>query len=612
MHTLRNLKILQDPILRICMLVMGASIVVLGLVFAISNQNASKRVLEGSIRLAQLNVEKAQAVVERHLTSIETTALNLSSTRIRRYREESQIYDLLERFVNSNPVIWGIAIGYEPGVIPGHDEGFAPYVRRVEGVTERFNLLDVGRTYRRSEWYVTPMRQKAPFWCKPFRDVKEALITCYCIPLIDDHEQPIGVIAVDMELDQFTEQLVQEIHPYNHSECMVLDKDLDFIAHPDHSLIMTSLADAVSQIAQSNGYQENESIAIRMRNKIQGYDTYAENTRFEGIMFYAPIRQTDWTVALSILKSDIFKESHEIAQQMFYICLAGVFLLVCASGFLFGKIRKVVEHKAGIERELSMAHNIQMAMVKKVFPAYPDRDDIDVYATLIPAKDVGGDLYDFALKGDTLHFCIGDVSGKGVPASLFMAITRTLYRSIIAREDSPSRIAEALNQSIAADNNENMFVTMYIGTLDLKSGKLTLCNCGHNVPLSNGIAGSKQQKEGQEIKQLVPTNSLDFITLPPTNIPIGVMEGFPYEEMTLQIAPGFRLILYTDGITEAENVNHQLYGEERLRQELTEMNSKKQSAQLDVEHILNSVHLHANGYTQSDDITILSIHYKES
>ena len=90
------------------------------------------------------------------------------------------------------------------------------------------------------------------------------------------------------------------------------------------------------------------------------------------------------------------------------------------------------------------------------------------------------------------------------------------------------------------------------------------------------------------------------------------MEGFPYEEMTLQIAPGFRLILYTDGITEAENVNHQLYGEERLRQELTEMNSKKQSAQLDVEHILNSVHLHANGYTQSDDITILSIHYKES
>ena len=106
------------------------------------------------------------------------------------------------------------------------------------------------------------------------------------------------------------------------------------------------------------------------------------------------------------------------------------------------------------------------------------------------------------------------------------------------------------------------------------------------------------------------TNHMEFMALPPTNIPIGVMEEFPYEEMTLQIEPGFRLLLYTDGITEAENMDHQLYGEERLREELREVSCKKQSAQLDVEHILNSVHRHANGYTQSDDITMLSIHYK--
>ena len=209
-----------------------------------------------------------------------------------------------------------------------------------------------------------------------------------------------------------------------------------------------------------------------------------------------------------------------------------------------------------------------------------------------------------------LHFCIGDVSGKGVPASLFMAITRTLYRSIIAREEAPARIAEALNQSIAVDNKENMFVTMYIGTLDLKSGKLRLCNCGHNVPLSNGIPANSQRKGEEEIEQMTLTNHMEFMTLPPTNIPIGVMEEFPYEEMTLQIGPGFRLLLYTDGITEAENMDHQLYGEERLREELREVSCKKQSAQLDVEHILNSVHRHANGYTQSDDITMLSIHYK--
>lgn len=604
------LNMLRDPILRICMLVMGASIVVLGLIFALSYQKACNRVLDGSIRLAQLNVEKARTIVERHLTAIEITALNLSSTRIRRYRDEHQIFDLLERFVHSNPVIWGIAIGYEPDVIPTHSEGFAPYVRNDGTQIERFNLLDVGRTYQQSEWYVTPMRTKKPFWCKPFRDVKDALIACYCIPLLDDQEQPIGVIAVDMQLDHFTEKLIKEIHPYEHAEFMVLDKDLDFIAHPDHSLIMTSLADQVAKITQANGYEENESIMVRMKQKVEGYDTYAENTRFEGVMFYSPIRQTEWTVALSILKADIFKESYAMARHMFYLCLLGVLLMVAACGFLFSKIRKVVENKAGIERELSMAHNIQMAMVKKVFPAYPDRDDIDLYATLIPAKDVGGDLYDFALRGDILHFCIGDVSGKGVPASLFMAITRTLYRSIIAREDSPAKIADALNQSIAADNKENMFVTMYIGVLDLKQGLLTLCNCGHNAPLTNAKAQGSVPVDGQEVTHLIPTDGVEFMSFPPTNIPIGVVEGFEYEEATVKIDPGFHLFLYTDGITEAENVAHQLYGDDRLKQELDDMNRKKQSAQLDVEHILNTVHLHADGYTQSDDITMLSFHYK--
>lgn len=610
MKTLRDLRFLKDPILRICMLVMGASIVVLGLIFALSYQKACDRVLDGSVRLARLNVEKAREIVERHLTAIEITAMNLSSTRIRRYREENQIYDLLERFVNSNPEIWGIAIGYNSGVIPGHEEGFAPYVRSDGNQTERFNLLEVGRTYQQSEWYVTPMRTKTPFWCKPFRDVKDALIACYCIPLLDDQEQPIGVIAVDMQLDHFTEQLIKEIHPYEHAEFMVLDKDLDFIAHPDYSLIMTSLSDQVAQITQANGYEENESIMIRMKQKVEGYDTYAENTRFEGVMFYSPIRQTGWTVALSILKADIFKESYDMARHMFYLCLLGVLLMVATCGFLFAKIRKVVENKAGIERELSMAHNIQMAMVKKVFPAYPDRDDIDVYATLIPAKDVGGDLYDFALRGDTLHFCIGDVSGKGVPASLFMAITRTLYRSIITREESPAKIAEALNRSIAADNKENMFVTMYIGTLDLKQGILTLCNCGHNAPLSNASAKETFLLDGREVPRLVPIEGMEFMSFPPTNIPIGVVEGFDYEEVTVKIEPGYRLFLYTDGITEAENVAHQLYGDERLKQELNSLERKKQSAQLNVEHILNTVHLHADGYTQSDDITMLSFHYK--
>ena len=155
-----------------------------------------------------------------------------------------------------------------------------------------------------------------------------------------------------------------------------------------------------------------------------------------------------------------------------------------------------------------------------------------------------------------------------------------------------------------------MFVTMYIGVLDLKQGLLTLCNCGHNAPLTNATAQGSVSVDGQEVTHLIPTGGVEFMSFLPTNIPIGVVEGFEYEEATVKIDPGFHLFLYTDGITEAENVAHQLYGDDRLKQELDDMNRKKQSAQLDVEHILNTVHLHADGYTQSDDITMLSFHYK--
>ncbi|MGN1263932.1 MAG: PP2C family protein-serine/threonine phosphatase, partial [Prevotella sp.] len=146
--------------------------------------------------------------------------------------------------------------------------------------------------------------------------------------------------------------------------------------------------------------------------------------------------------------------------------------------------------------------------------------------------------------------------------------------------------------------------------LDLKEGILTVCNCGHNAPLSNTVLSGSVQKEGKEMPHLVSSASVEFMSFPSINIPVGVVEEFEYEEVTVKIDPGFRLFLYTDGITEAENTLHQFYGEERLKQELNGMDGKKQSAQLDVEHILNTVHLHADGYNQSDDITMLSFHYK--
>ena len=588
-----TLKIINNPILRLCVIVMGACIILLGAIFSLTYWRMTNKVLADSIDFAKLDVDKATEIVDRHLTTIEITAENLSATRIRTYRSEKDIYDLLERFVAAAPEVWGIAIGYEPGVVPGKDKGFAPYVRNAGDSIERFDLYAAGRDYLNVKWYRQAFDGQNCEWSKPFRDVKDALITCYCMPLLDENSEKIGVIAVDLQLDNFADELIYEIHPYEHSECMVLDEDFDFIVHPDHSMILSSYVDYAYKASTDSLSIQN--VLWNMHHGRNGYEKYVKSNNQRGMLFYAPINKTNWTVALSVPMQDVFKDSFALARNMFILCVSGILILVFACAYIFKKIRKEVEDKVGIEKELSMAHSIQMSMVKKVFPPYPDRDDIDVYATLIPAKEVGGDLYDFAIHGDIFHFCIGDVSGKGVPASLFMATTRTLYRSIIAHENSPSKIAVALNDSISSDNDENMFVTMYIGALNLKTGRLTVCNCGHNAPLI-----SNEQDEMQ------------YLTLPPINIPIGVVEGFDYKEFELELQTSFRMFVYSDGITEAENSAHELYGESRLAQTLNGIDKADASAQVEIDRVLTSVKEYAAGYTQSDDITMLPVHYSRT
>jgi sigma-B regulation protein RsbU (phosphoserine phosphatase) len=197
--------------------------------------------------------------------------------------------------------------------------------------------------------------------------------------------------------------------------------------------------------------------------------------------------------------------------------------------------------KASIESEMKVAQSIQMSMLPKTFPAFPNRKDIELYAALTPAKGVGGDLYDFFIRDEKLFFCVGDVSGKGVPASLVMAVTRTLFRNISAHTAEPSHIVETMNMNISEGNEENMFVTVFVGVLDLDTGHLRYCNAGHNAPYIQNT--------------MIPCDS---------NLPVGIMSDWKYSEQETMIAPGTTLFLYTDGLTEAEDAMQKQFGEERV------------------------------------------------
>ena len=249
------------------------------------------------------------------------------------------------------------------------------------------------------------------------------------------------------------------------------------------------------------------------------------------------------------------------------------------------ELKTTTAAKALMQSELNVARNIQMSMLPKTFPAFPNRKDIDLYATLTPAKAVGGDLYDFFIRDEKLFFCIGDVSGKGVPASLVMAVSRTLFRNIAAHTSEPHRIVETMNINICEGNDNCMFVTLFVGVLDLPTGHLCYCNAGHDAPFVQGTQTDCK-----------------------SNLPIGVDPDLNYSDQELNMVPGSMLFLYTDGLTEAENASHKLFGKERVAAVVSTFTGSPQQL---VETMTDAVLQFAGETEQHDDLTLFALQYKK-
>ena len=248
------------------------------------------------------------------------------------------------------------------------------------------------------------------------------------------------------------------------------------------------------------------------------------------------------------------------------------------------ELKATTAAKALMQSELNVARNIQMSMLPKTFPAFPDRKDLDLYATLTPAKAVGGDLYDFFIRDEKLFFCIGDVSGKGVPASLVMAVSRTLFRNIAASTSEPHRIVEMMNVNICEGNDNCMFVTLFVGVLDLQTGRLRFCNAGHDAPFVEGT-------------------QIDC----KSNLPIGVIPDLNYSDQEIEMAPGSILFLYTDGLTEAEDANHKWFGKERVAAVVSNFDGTPRQL---IETVTDAVLQFVGETEQHDDLTLFALKYK--
>lgn len=427
-------------------------------------------------------------------------------------------------------------------------------------------------------------------------------------------------------------------------DSFVLAHDGTYILHPDHRHILKGNFYVHIKDADKSGVAEE--IISKMKN---GEKSFGETNkivlvnRMEKYLFYSPLKGTNWNLVVSVPTLAInlvglgvgyltLLISVIVLLVTFFVCRLAIRhaakplkqLAASVDEMAYGQfdmampvmnsrdeihllrdsfenmkhslatyieeLKSTTAAKASIDSELKIAHDIQMSMLPKTYPAFPDRHDIDIYGQVMPAKAVGGDLYDFFIRNEKLFFCIGDVSGKGVPASLVMAVTRSLFRNISAYTQEPSHIILALNDALSTNNDTGMFVTLFLGVLDLTSGELHYSNAGHNPPLL--------LTEG------------DVSVLPcDANLPAGVMPEWLFTEQSLLLKTGDSVFLYTDGLNEAEDVRLEQFGMERMLQVAKTTDRKPLPL---IEAMTTAVHQFVGDAEQNDDLTMLALQYTNS
>ena len=247
----------------------------------------------------------------------------------------------------------------------------------------------------------------------------------------------------------------------------------------------------------------------------------------------------------------------------------------------YDQLEETTQIKERIQSELRIARDIQMSMVPNVFP---DREGIDMYAAMTPAKEIGGDLYGYMLQGDELYFCLGDVSGKGVPASLFMAQANRMFRTLGSEHMKPAAIATRMNNALTENNEQGMFVTMFMGLINLKTGRMDFCNAGHNPPVI-GYPPKFMEVE--------------------SNAPIGLWPGLEFVGETIENIKGIPLFIYSDGLNEAENKEQVQFSDERILEILSDQSLD--SAKKVVLKLMDEVNKHRAGADPNDDLTMLCL-----
>ena len=520
--------------------------------------------------------------LRRHLSDVYVASKNNMHDIERDIDNPDRMFSHMERIVRQNADIVCCAMLFKQDYYPSKGRVFVPCARLDSA--DRLVVSRIDSTYNSyfyGEWFQEQMKKDKGCWTKAYFESaffaaghEPRLLTTYTAPIHNHDGQPVALLAADVSLEYLRDEMMEDVTKMNaqfkgnrehQAYSFVIDHEGTYIIHPDEKRMLRDTLKADTIMTDEIG----SATAV-----IDGVPSW---------IYYRKIEYVNWTMAV-VVPDDVIMFNGRMLNII--ILLTMVLGLLAIYLFCRHQIKEIADpiaaQKAVMEHELTIAHNIQKALLPQSFPEHAD---IDLYATQTPARDVGGDLYDYFVHEGRLVFCIGDVSGKGVPAALLMAVMKSMFRSEAHRADSAAGIVETMNRNLGEEYKGGDFVTMFVGILDLKTGFLDYCNAGHEAPL---VAGRPL-----DVKR---------------NLPVGALSDWNYEGQQTQLKSGDMLFLYTDGLSEAKNSTGELLGRKRVQQIVSEHaidTARQLVGVLEAEE-----RYHAGDAEQNDDITMLAIRWQ--
>ena len=608
-----------------------------------TNYFLSRFLLEDYVAdLAKTTTSSTAGEIETIFNAIEANANSLAAVISTSDVTENQIHQMIKAFVKTNADIFGMAVALEPNTLIDSVANFSPYYYKKENKIVFSDLADENYNYKNWAWYSEAKAIKAPVWSEPYLDDGggNVLMTTYSSPIyLSDKKIFAGIATADIELS-WLDKIVKNIHIGESGFGFIVSKADIVIAHPNNSLNMKKLIDTLDHKVIPDNWQKyidskSQSSTVYLHSPCPHRNEYCW-------IAIETLGNTGWKVIIVLPEQELIADINLLTKKISIIAVFGLLFLLfiiilitrhltrplgmlaiatkdIGAGHLdtelpeaahkdeigaltndfssmrtalktyIAEIRETTAKQQKLESEIQIAKDIQMSMIPGSGNACIKEDEFQLFALLRPARTVGGDLYYFLQANHMLHFIVGDVSDKGVPAALFMAKAVTLYTRALRDRLTPGQTFTMMNDLLADNNDACMFVTALCGSLNLKTGHMVMANAGHMNPV---------MQTTQETREF----EIDGATA------LGLMDKVNYPDIKFQLNRQTSLTMYTDGISEAHDTDNNQYSDEKLIELIASI--KSGNTQETGNKIIESVDNFSAGTEQFDDITLLIIQYE--